>query len=685
MANIRKTFNFRNGVQVDEDNFIVDSLGKVGIGTTVPTQMIDCRGDAKVVGILTSQSIEVRNVNVSGVTTFSGDTHVGAAITMYPSAGIISATQIHGDGRNLINIPTSQWTDINAGLGHTSIYNSGFVGVSTNDPRFTLQVGGNNDLTTFVNGVGINSSGGIVATGVVTATNFKGDLEGAQVIGNLIGNVDATSGVSTVGTVRFDTGHVYNALSVGSTNLNVSGVSTFANDIDFVGDSHGAKWDRSQNSLEFVDNALATFGDSRDLNIYHVNNESRIEDSRAGAASTLAIGADRIVLRNKDGNETYFEATDNGSVKLYYDFAPKLETRQEGIQVTGITSAGQFTGNVNAGVATITSTLNLGGVSKLGVQTSTPQSQFHVFNAGISSVQVESGSNAAILSLGTNVNTQQTSGEIVYGKNTLTYSDTGSLDVINYNNSHLNNIIHLGAQAGINTGNWNWIYGKAQSVPKMTLTYEGNLGIGKTNASVKLDVVGVATVSNDSFVGANSWVAGNQVVTGNLTVNGSNNLSIAGKNLDVNTGHSEVKNLDITNNLTVTGFTTTNGNVAIGGTASIARWFNVNDDGHVAIGTNFVMTPGTVGLDARHTQAIMSGIGIGRTVLTAAVDFSNAGRNHTDVVVDAASVNRMYMYPPKVSNAERGNLTGVTAGALIYNTTSNKLQCHNGSGWQDCF
>ena len=47
MANIRKTFNFRNGVQVDEDNFIVDSLGKVGIGTTVPTQMIDCRGDVK--------------------------------------------------------------------------------------------------------------------------------------------------------------------------------------------------------------------------------------------------------------------------------------------------------------------------------------------------------------------------------------------------------------------------------------------------------------------------------------------------------------------------------------------------------------------------------------------------------------------------------------------------------------
>ena len=72
MANIRKTFNFRNGVQVDEDNFIVDSLGKVGVGTTVPNQMLDVRGNAKVVGIITSQSIETRNVNVAGVTTFSG-------------------------------------------------------------------------------------------------------------------------------------------------------------------------------------------------------------------------------------------------------------------------------------------------------------------------------------------------------------------------------------------------------------------------------------------------------------------------------------------------------------------------------------------------------------------------------------------------------------------------------------
>ena len=346
--------------------------------------------------------------------------------------------------------------------------------------------------------------------------------------------------------------------------------------------------------------------------------------------------------------------------------AVRFETSGIGVSVYGVATSGQFTGAVNAGVATVTSTLDLGGVSKLGVQTSTPQSQFHVFNAGISSVQVESGSGAAILSLGTNVNKRQTSGEIVYGKNTLTYSDTGSLDVINYNNSHVNSIIHLGSQVGLNTGNWNWIYGKAQSAPKMTLTYEGNLGIGKTNAAQPLDVVGNANISNNLTVGGNGTVSSNLTVTGNLTVNGTNNLDISGKNLDVTTGHSRVKNVNVTNALTVVGFSTFTGNVSVGGTFAVGKFNYTNDDGKVAITTNTFSNPDSVGVDARHTQVIARGIGVGRTTLTAAVDFSNAGRNNYDVVVPSGELNRMYMIPPKVSTAERGNLAGVVAGALIY-------------------
>ena len=41
MASIRKSFSFRNGVQVDEDNFIVNANGLVGIGTSIPNEALD--------------------------------------------------------------------------------------------------------------------------------------------------------------------------------------------------------------------------------------------------------------------------------------------------------------------------------------------------------------------------------------------------------------------------------------------------------------------------------------------------------------------------------------------------------------------------------------------------------------------------------------------------------------------
>ena len=46
MANIRKQFNFRNGVQVDDDNLIVTTTGLVGIGTS-PTASLTCGGQCQ--------------------------------------------------------------------------------------------------------------------------------------------------------------------------------------------------------------------------------------------------------------------------------------------------------------------------------------------------------------------------------------------------------------------------------------------------------------------------------------------------------------------------------------------------------------------------------------------------------------------------------------------------------------
>ena len=165
MANIKKSFSFRNGVQVDDDNFLVNPTGLVGIGTTVPTEALDVRGKVKVIGevnatsglitsLVISDTLQVNNLDFAAGEIGAGIS-VGTAgiITASTSTGIVT---YFGDGAQLQNLPTSQWLDKDVGLGYTSIYSQGAVGIGTIDPRFFLQVGGNesNLLATFEAGVG---------------------------------------------------------------------------------------------------------------------------------------------------------------------------------------------------------------------------------------------------------------------------------------------------------------------------------------------------------------------------------------------------------------------------------------------------------------------------------------------------------------------------------------------------
>ena len=185
MANIRKTFNFREGVKVD-DSVLVVAGQRVGIGSTVPTKVLDIKGD-----VISSGQVTVSKLFVNGgISTFS-DVNIGTGITIQSSSGIITASKFFGDGSTLSNLPTSQWTDTDIGLGFTSIYNQGNVGVGTTDPRFTFQVGSNPN-TVGKKGVGINSlSGDIKTSGIITAASFVGD-------GSLLENLPAVAIGGTV-------------------------------------------------------------------------------------------------------------------------------------------------------------------------------------------------------------------------------------------------------------------------------------------------------------------------------------------------------------------------------------------------------------------------------------------------------------------------------------------------------
>ena len=79
---------------------------------------MDINGD-----VISSGQLTVSKLVVSGVSTFS-DVKIGTGITIQASSGIITANKFFGDGSTLSNLPTSQWTDTDIGLGFTSIYNS---------------------------------------------------------------------------------------------------------------------------------------------------------------------------------------------------------------------------------------------------------------------------------------------------------------------------------------------------------------------------------------------------------------------------------------------------------------------------------------------------------------------------------------------------------------------------------
>ena len=344
MPNYNKSFNFRNGVQVDEDDLIVRS-SLVGIGTTVPRSELDVRGDIKSTGVVTTT-----NVFVTGIATFN-QVAIGTGIQFFGNTGIISAT-FSGDGSQLSNLPTSQWIDVDPGLGFTSIYSAGNVGVATTNPSFVFQVAGSPDSLVEL-GVGINSVGDIKASGIITASSFVGSGAGLT----SLNASNFTSG--TIPTARlpqdfsltgldlqelFVTGITTlsetNIHSLSVTNTTASGVSTFNANVSIA------------SSVLLGDNNKAMFGAGDDLQIYHNSNHSVINNS----TGDLRLESDRIELLNNASNEFLLTADANGAVELYHNNLKKIETIGYGVTVTGITSTtnltvsdtSDFVGQINA-------------------------------------------------------------------------------------------------------------------------------------------------------------------------------------------------------------------------------------------------------------------------------------------------------------------------------------------------
>ena len=129
-----------------------------------------------------------------------------------------------------------------------------------------------------------------------------------------------------------------------SSGVNVTGTvvddgATHDGDVTFTGDSYNAVWDKSDNALEFVDNAKIQMGSSSDLSIYHDGSHSYIQDVGTGYLLLTSNGPG--VRINSSAAEVMGDFAPNGAVTLYHDNSAKIATTSGGIDVTGtVTSDG---------------------------------------------------------------------------------------------------------------------------------------------------------------------------------------------------------------------------------------------------------------------------------------------------------------------------------------------------------
>ena len=149
------------------------------------------------------------------------------------------------------------------------------------------------------------------------------------------------------------------------TRISTSGIATGTSlsgailhgDAHFRGSQVGvnsAIFDSSEDELGFKDNVKLTFGDGRDLQLYHDGGTSRIRDEGTGI---LLIEGDTIKLGAVATGNPMLVARQGLGVSMMYNGNTKFETTNHGAIVTGILTATGFSGSV------VGNTSNASGIS----------------------------------------------------------------------------------------------------------------------------------------------------------------------------------------------------------------------------------------------------------------------------------------------------------------------------------
>ena len=382
MANIRKSFNFRTGLQVDNENFVVNSNGLVGIGTSIPRNYkLDVYGSSRVSGLVTSSTLYANSGTINTLNSTNSTVGTLTATNIEATSLTISGSGVSG---NFIGYAFTAWITNDGGVGLHTLSRIG-IGTDTT-PTEQLRVVGDaaitEDLTLTAGNLTLTSGGINASSGVVTASSFSGSLSSSDLTGT-IDNARLPTNINK------PTGIITASSFVG----NLTGTATTATNLD-------------------------------------------------SSANITAV-------------------------------------------------------SVSAGIVTASTRLY---TPSIGVGTNSPGAQIHLRKSGVTDIQLTSdGSYESTITLGRNTTKTTDNGQIRFGYTGFSYpqSTEQSLDIINYDTGNLNFYLEPNGLGG----SFNWLTNASNRA--MVLTNAGNLGIGKTSPSQKLDVTG-NIVASGSVTGIGS-------------------------------------------------------------------------------------------------------------------------------------------------------------------------------------
>jgi hypothetical protein len=240
-------------------------------------------------------------------------------------------------------------------------------------------------------------------------------------------------------------------------------------------------------------------------------------------------------------------------------------------------------------------------------------------------------------------------------------------------------INHSNTETSLVTSNFGPLYFKNNGggQTRLSLFANGNIAIGTTtDAGFKLDVNG-----RGRFVGATA--ASGLVVTGGPSGNDVNLGGIIFLGTDTFYKGSFIYSYD-SKLLTINGGDV-DGNIAF--KAATNERMRINSSGNVGIGTS---TDAGYKLDVNGTARISSSFRVdGQSTFNSSIIATSGVRIGSDPIaasarLDVQSTTQGFL-PPRMTNAQKLAIASPVAGLVVYDSTTNKLCCYNGTTWNDLF